>query len=226
MDLIEKAANRLANLDAKEKKEQKAAATTVPEKVEEKAASAEKAANVNAEKGTFKEATPKKATKPDTMPAEPDVTEEISDANYQSSTVRKDTVSERKEPAAEVHKLSTPLVNIDLEKLRFAGMVVPDSTRSKIKEEFRHVKRPLLMNASGKGTCRSTRSNLIMVSSAQPGEGKTFSAINLALSIAAERDKTVLLVDADVVPSIDFRILWARSQSRFSGSLNQRRGYF
>ena len=40
--------------------------------------------------------------------------------------------------------------------------------------------------------------NLIMVTSALAGEGKTFSAINLAMSIAMEQDKTVLFVDADV----------------------------
>lgn len=95
------------------------------------------------------------------------------------------------------------VIKLDLNYLQQAGMVVPDSSRSKIKEEYRHIKRPLLMNASGKGTSVIKHANLIMVSSAHPNEGKTFSAINLALSIAAERDKTVLLVDADVVrPSV------------------------
>ena len=50
---------------------------------------------------------------------------------------------------------------------------------------------------------RKHHSNLIMVSSAKPNEGKTFVAINLALSIALEQDKTVLLIDADVLrPSV------------------------
>lgn len=94
-------------------------------------------------------------------------------------------------------------VALDLNRIRQAGMVVPDTKRSRIKEEYRHIKRPLLMNASGKGATLVDYPNLIMVTSALPGEGKTFTAINLALSIASERDRTVLLVDADVVkPSI------------------------
>ena len=109
-------------------------------------------------------------------------------------------------PVATLHRPSEdskPLLKLDEERLRQAGMVVPDATRSKIKEEYRHIKRPLLMNAAGKGTSVLKHANLIMVTSSHPGEGKTFTAANLALSIAAERDKTVLLVDADVVrPSL------------------------
>lgn len=105
------------------------------------------------------------------------------------------------DPGLDSH--SRNFIRLDHNYLQQAGMVVPDASRSKIKEEYRHIKRPLLMNAAGKGTSVIKHANLIMVSSAHPNEGKTFSAINLALSIAAERDKTVLLVDADVVrPSV------------------------
>ncbi len=70
-------------------------------------------------------------------------------------------------------------------------------------EEFRQVKRKLLNNAFGVISKTLPHSNLIMVSSAQANEGKTFVSINLALSIALEQDKTVLLVDADILkPSI------------------------
>jgi len=98
---------------------------------------------------------------------------------------------------------SQPRIELNFEKLKQAGMVTPDAERSQIAEEYRHIKRPLLMNAFGEGAIHAANSNLIMVSSARPGEGKTFTAINLALSIALERDLTVLLVDADVAkPSI------------------------
>jgi non-specific protein-tyrosine kinase len=40
--------------------------------------------------------------------------------------------------------------------------------------------------------------NTILVTSSNPGEGKTFTAINLGVSIAQELDRTVLLVDADL----------------------------
>lgn len=94
-------------------------------------------------------------------------------------------------------------VVLDLERIRALGLLVPDARRSQIKEEYRHIKRPLLMNAAGKGATLVEHPNLIMVTSSRPGEGKTFTACNLALSIAAERDRTVLLVDADVIkPSV------------------------
>lgn len=94
-------------------------------------------------------------------------------------------------------------VVLDENKLTTLGAIIPDAKRSRIKEEYRHIKRPLLMNAAGKGAHVADHPNLIMVTSSKPGEGKTFTAINLALSIASERDRTVLLVDADVVkPSL------------------------
>ena len=42
--------------------------------------------------------------------------------------------------------------------------------------------------------------NALLVTSANPGEGKTFASINLAISIAQELSRTVLLVDADLRP--------------------------
>lgn len=89
-------------------------------------------------------------------------------------------------------------VHIDLERLAAAGFVTPDAPRSQLADEFRVIKRPLLTNVHGKSAAADARANLIMVTSSLPGEGKTFVAINLALSIAMELDNTVLLVDADV----------------------------
>ena len=64
--------------------------------------------------------------------------------------------------------------------------------------EIRRIKWPVLANAFGDQSELIPRSSLVMVASATSGEGKTFTAINLALSIAAERDVEVLLVDADI----------------------------
>jgi protein-tyrosine kinase len=98
---------------------------------------------------------------------------------------------------------STPIVHLDLKRLADSGMITPDSPRSQVADEFRVVKRPLLSNATGKGAAPVRNGNLIMITSALPGEGKSFSAINLAMSIAMELDHTVLLVDADVArPSL------------------------
>ncbi|HHM05327.1 MAG TPA: tyrosine-protein kinase family protein [Gammaproteobacteria bacterium] len=98
-------------------------------------------------------------------------------------------------------------VDLDLARLRLGGLVTPDSERSQIAEEFRHIKRPLLMNAFGQGALNIPHGNLIMVTSSRPNEGKTFTAVNLAMSIAIERDRTVLLVDADVAKPSVARIL-------------------
>lgn len=98
-------------------------------------------------------------------------------------------------------------LNLDFKHLRQQGLIVPDESRSQIKEEYRHIKRPLLQNVSRTGPTAPEHPNLIMVTSALPNEGKSFTAINLALSIAAERNKTVLLVDADVLkPSLSHRL--------------------
>lgn len=89
-------------------------------------------------------------------------------------------------------------IHIDLARLAVSGMVTPDQPRTPIAEEFRVVKRPLLRNATASGAAAIHNGSLIMVTSAMPGEGKSFTAINLAISMAMELDYTVLLVDADV----------------------------
>jgi len=90
------------------------------------------------------------------------------------------------------------LVQIDLEALAAAGFVTPKAQRSQIADEFRVIKRPIIQNAREKTGARGERANLVMVTSAVPAEGKSFVALNLAMSIALEVDSTALLVDADV----------------------------
>jgi protein-tyrosine kinase len=93
----------------------------------------------------------------------------------------------------------TSTIQIDFEMLEKKGFVSTNSQRQLINEEFRAIKRKLLDNAFGPLSKTLKNSNIIMVTSSRPGEGKTFTAINLALSIALEKDKTVLLVDANVI---------------------------
>ena len=95
------------------------------------------------------------------------------------------------------------ILSLDKAGLAERGYLIDNGTRKSIKDEFRQIKRKLLNNAFGSAAKTLDHSNLIMVSSPKPNEGKTFVAINLALSIALEQDKTVLLVDADVLrPSV------------------------
>ena len=104
------------------------------------------------------------------------------------------SASESALPSPEVKTLT-----LDLESLDERGFVSVSNARKLINEEYREIKRKLLKNAFGALSKTLNNSNIIMVSSARPSEGKTFTAINLALSIASEQDKTVLLVDADVL---------------------------
>jgi protein-tyrosine kinase len=94
-------------------------------------------------------------------------------------------------------------VGLNLTKLQSEGYLVPGQPRNALADQFRVIKRPLLKNARKESESGIRRGNLIQVTSAQPGEGKSFVAINLAMSIASEVDHSVLLVDADVLrPSI------------------------
>lgn len=92
---------------------------------------------------------------------------------------------------------------LNLARLAEQGMLTQDGGRSSVAEDFRIIKRPLLRQARASGAEAIRHGNLIVVTSAMPGEGKTYCAVNLAMSIAMEMDITVLLVDADVArPSV------------------------
>lgn len=113
----------------------------------------------------------------------------------------------RSEPRLEAPRMTTPKpgtrkVELDLAAMREAGLVTAASGRTRLLEDFRVIKRPLLQRAFSQAT-GGRPNNLIMITSSLPGEGKTYCAINLAMSIAMELDHTVLLVDADVArPSV------------------------
>ncbi len=106
------------------------------------------------------------------------------------------------------------VVKIPFKELRDLGMLTPAIPRSAIAEEYRTIKRPLLTNISGDSvTPPIPHGNLIMVTSALEGDGKTFSSICLALSIAMEREKHVLFVDADTAKAEAGRMLGVPSTS-------------
>jgi len=103
---------------------------------------------------------------------------------------------------------ASPQLVLDRGRLARFGIAIPSSARSRTVEEFRLVKRNLISTWSQSqlnGDRRSSRR--IMVTSARPGEGKTFSALNLAMAFASERDANALLLDADTQHSTLPRIL-------------------
>ena len=97
----------------------------------------------------------------------------------------------------------TRSLSFDLARLQAGGFITPGMQDSKLLHEFRVIKRPLIQHAFGRAATQALNRNLVMVTSALPGEGKTFVALNLAMSLAMEVDCRVLLIDADVIsPSL------------------------
>lgn len=97
-----------------------------------------------------------------------------------------------------------PVQKIDRDGLREQGFIVPEGMVTGLLEEFRIIKRQLLVQAAGlRRDGMGAASNRVLVCSPHPGEGKTYCSINLALSIAGEKECEVLLVDADFAkPSV------------------------
>jgi len=89
-------------------------------------------------------------------------------------------------------------VEIRIAQLRAEGRLVPESLAHQTEEEFRRIKWPLLSAVVGRQGATLAANNVVLITSAIPGEGKTFNALNLALSMAREPDLEVLLVDGDV----------------------------
>jgi len=86
---------------------------------------------------------------------------------------------------------------LDVNALR-AGGYLPETTKDRqFADQYRRIKRPLIEKALS-GDDAGGEPRIIMVASAVPGDGKTFTSINLAVSMALERDISILLVDSDV----------------------------
>jgi exopolysaccharide/PEP-CTERM locus tyrosine autokinase len=102
-------------------------------------------------------------------------------------------IGEAASPADRAAERILPIHGLGLE-----GFISPQTERSRTAEEFRMIKRPLLQRAFGDPGSAGEHPNVIAVTSSVAGEGKTFTSLNLAISIAMELDRTVLLVDADL----------------------------
>ncbi len=90
-------------------------------------------------------------------------------------------------------------IKLDYQMLANMGYAVPGSDNKQLLEEYRIIKRPVVLNAFGKGAAPIHHGNLVSIASSLPSEGKSFTALNLGLSISTEMDATVLLIDGDVI---------------------------
>jgi len=92
---------------------------------------------------------------------------------------------------------SSRTITLDRNRLRAAHVIDWTGARTQLSEELRVIKRQLLRQAFPSPGAARAGANLVMITSARPGEGKTFTSLNLALGIATEPGRHVLLVDAD-----------------------------
>jgi exopolysaccharide/PEP-CTERM locus tyrosine autokinase len=93
---------------------------------------------------------------------------------------------------------SARFVKIDRKRLRAAGFVPDEVQERRFADQYRRIKRPMLLQVQALSAAHAPGARLIMMASALPGDGKTFTSINLALSMARERDISMLIVDGDV----------------------------
>ena len=122
--------------------------------------------------------------------------------------------------AAALPRTTARSLHIDLERLHRQSIITPGGGRTPMAESFRRVKRHILANMASAEA--GAPANLVMVTSPFANEGKTFCAINLAISMAMEMDRTVLLVDADVAkPSVP-GVLGVKSDKGLMDVLYQR----
>ncbi|ARU56159.1 protein-tyrosine kinase [Oleiphilus messinensis] len=136
-------------------------------------------------------------------PAAKETSNKQTSEQHQSNSAIEERAQSAPSDTADDNNSGSQYVEIDLHYLESRGYVHKQSSNKVIKEQFRAIKRKLLNNAFGALSKTLHHPNLIIVSSCNPHEGKTFSSINLALNMALEQDKTVLLVDSDVVrPSV------------------------
>jgi protein-tyrosine kinase len=103
-------------------------------------------------------------------------------------------------PARQVHEARVPTesIQISVDALRRGGAMPPEEHANALTEQFRRIKWPILEAVLPPDADASKSANRVMVTSSLAGEGKTFTSFNLALSLAREKDFSVLLIDADV----------------------------
>jgi protein-tyrosine kinase len=115
---------------------------------------------------------------------------------------REQTLDERASAASPMPEAprpadGAPVIILDRGTLGGAGLIPPEEEIDLLTRQYRKIKHPLVARAMGRGVPREPKGYLIMIASAMAGEGKSFTALNLALSLTLEKDVNVLLVDAD-----------------------------
>lgn len=134
-------------------------------------------------------------------PAKPDSTVHLSSGAANShARIDRTSIEIAPIPAHDLAEAISPTrtLHIDRDALRAAQILPSAQQERQLADEYRQIKRPLIANARIRGVEKLINGHLIMMASALPGDGKTFTSVNLALSMAQEKDTSVVLIDADV----------------------------
>ncbi len=136
--------------------------------------------------------------------AEDPVEDPVAETVPVTAALRRSTDHEQSEPVVQPVRFRDERHPVDRKSLRDQGLIVPEGKVTALLEEFRIVKRKIMLQASDlRQQGGGALAQRILISSPHPNEGKTFCALNLALAIAAEKESEVLLVDADFAkPSV------------------------
>lgn len=109
----------------------------------------------------------------------------------------------------------------DFDALHSQGYFVSEDSNALLAEQYRKIKRPILRNAfQNVGHDKRDLNNVLVITSAQPGEGKTFTSLNLALALAQEKDINVLLVDGDLIRTQMSNLLGLNGEPGLTDLLN------
>ncbi len=143
-----------------------------------------------------------RARAPEVLPVPPPTSGAESEAKPTHAVPTVERLQARTQAAEPATVEAVPLWHVDYQRLKRLG-VLPDGNdaAARLANELRRAKRPLLDNANGKRPDAPAHADRIGITSAAPGEGKTFIALNLAMSLAHEPDFEVLLVDGDIPKS-------------------------
>lgn len=89
-------------------------------------------------------------------------------------------------------------VDLNYSYLKKLGILVPKNNNIMLSEQYRRIKRQILINAFDTGNKKVRNPNIVLITSAAPEEGKSFTSLNLSFSVTNEFNNTVLFIDADL----------------------------
>ena len=114
----------------------------------------------------------------------------------------------------------TKIARMDPTRCKNLGVLPPERVRGRTLEVFRNIKRSMLAKYHALQEAGEKNANVILVASATPNDGKTFVALNLALSFALDRDLDVLLIDTDLRRSSISELFCLDSERGLIAALN------